>query len=84
MFLVPNNPDGTTVKVLSQVPFFAPFMMPMRQALGNVQWWELALAIGICLVTIPILAAIAGKIYSRSVLRTGERVKLLEALRSSN
>ena len=32
MFLVPNDPDSTLVRVLSQVPFFAPFSgaNPMR------------------------------------------------------
>lgn len=81
IFLVPNNPDGTLVKVLSQVPFFAPFIMPVRQAFGGTSAGEVALSIGLCLVFIPLLTWIGGRVYSRAVLSTGGRMKLGEALR---
>ncbi|GAA2721924.1 ABC transporter permease [Cellulomonas aerilata] len=81
MFLVPNDPDGTAVKVLSQVPFFAPFMMPVRDAFGALAPWEMPLAIAICAVTIPVLVWLAARVYQRGVLHTGGRMRLAEALR---
>ncbi|MEE6281355.1 ABC transporter permease [Georgenia sunbinii] len=81
MFLITSNPDGTAVKVLSQVPFFAPFMMPMRSVYGAVAAWEIGLAVVIALAIIPLLVWIAGRIYKRGVLHTGGRMKLTEALR---
>lgn len=80
MFLVPEQPDSTLVLALSFVPFFAPFMMPFREAFVDVPLWQNGLAVAICLVTIPILAVISGKIYQRSILHTGERKKVLSAL----
>ncbi len=81
MFLVPNDPDGTAVKVMSQVPFFAPFMMPVRDAFGALAPWEMPLSIAICAVTIPVLVWLAARVYQRGVLHTGGRMKLTDALR---
>ena len=81
MFMVPADPDSTVVRVLSQIPFFAPFMMPARDAFGAVAGWELALSIGITLLTIPLLVWVAARIYQRGVLHTGGRMKLAEALK---
>ncbi|TRW43379.1 ABC transporter permease [Georgenia yuyongxinii] len=81
MFMVPNNPDGTAVKVLSQVPFFAPFMMPVREAFGGLAGWEMPLSIVIALVAIPLLVWVAARVYQRGVLHTGGRMKLSEALK---
>jgi len=81
IFMVPNDPDSTVVRIMSQVPFFSPFMMPVRNVFGGVATWEMLLAIGIALVTIPLLVWIAGRVYRRGVLHTGGRMKLTEALR---
>src|SRR5699024_9660243 len=81
MFLIPDTPDSTLVRVLSQVPIFSPFMMPMRTAFGAVEGWEVALAVVIAVVTIPLLVLIGAKVYKRGVLHTGGRMKLTEALR---
>ncbi|WNB85372.1 ABC transporter permease [Cellulomonas sp. ATA003] len=81
MFLVPNDPDSTLVRVLSQVPFFAPFMMPVRDAFGALAGWEMPLAIAISAVTIPVLIWLAARVYQRGVLHTGGRMKLTDALR---
>ncbi|WP_127128539.1 ABC transporter permease [Georgenia sp. SYP-B2076] len=81
MFMVPSNPDGTLVKILSQVPVFSPFMMPVRNAFGALAPWEMPLAIAVALVTIPILVWVAARVYQRGVLHTGGRMKLADALR---
>ncbi|WP_448071208.1 ABC transporter permease [Georgenia yuyongxinii] len=81
MFMVPNNPDGTAVRILSQVPFFAPFMIPVRQAFGGLAGWEMPLSIAIALAAIPLLIWIAARVYQRGVLHTGGRMKLSEALK---
>jgi ABC-2 type transport system permease protein len=83
MFLVPAQPDSTLVHVLSEIPIFAPFMMPMRAALGTVPGWEMGLAVALALVTIPAVVWVAGRVYQRGVLHMGGRMKLSEALRKS-
>lgn len=81
MFMVSADPDTTVVRVLSQIPFFSPFMMPVRSVYGGVEAWEMALAVVIALATIPLLVWVAGRVYRRGVLHTGGRMKLSEALR---
>ncbi|WP_054951843.1 ABC transporter permease [Flaviflexus massiliensis] len=82
MFYVPNNPDTLLSQVMGYIPFFSPFVMPVRASVSDVPLSDNLIAIGICLLTIPILAAIAGKIYERSILHTGTRMKLTEVLRN--
>ncbi|WP_024288538.1 ABC transporter permease [Cellulomonas sp. KRMCY2] len=81
MFLVPEDPNGSVVRVLSQIPLFAPFMMPVRDAFGGLLGWELALSVVIALATIPVLIWVAARVYQRGVLHTGGRMKLAEALK---
>jgi len=80
-FLVPAQPDSTLTKVLSQIPFFAPFMMPTRAAVGSLEAWEMPLALLLTAMTIPVLVWISARVYRRAVLHTGGRMKLSEALR---
>lgn len=84
MFLVPNDPQSTLVRVLSIVPFFSPFMLPVRSALGAVQGWELALGLAVTVAVIPGLVWLAGRVYRRGVLHTGGKLGLREALRSAS
>lgn len=81
IYLIPNAPDATATKVLSFIPFFAPFMMPVRSAFDAAGSWEVWTAVALCLITIPLVIWIGGRIYSRAVLQTGGRVKLRDALR---
>ena len=81
MFTVPNDPDGTAVRVLSQIPVFSPFMMPVRNAFGAVTAVEMASSMAIALATVPVLVWVAGRVYRRGVLHTGGRMKLSTALR---
>src|SRR5699024_3672260 len=43
IYLVPNAPEALATKVLSQIPFFSPFMMPVRIAFGTAETWEVVL-----------------------------------------
>ncbi len=75
------NDNTTVLTVLSYVPFSAPVAMPMRLFLGEAAWWEPLLALAILLVTCVAVIALGAKIYERSLLRTGARVRLGEVLR---
>lgn len=83
IYLVPNSPDGQATQILTQVPFFAPFMVPMRAAFGGITLGETLLAAALCLIAIPLLTWLAGRVYSGAVLNTGGRVKIGEALKRS-
>lgn len=74
---------STNVKVLaimSYIPFSAPVGMPMRLYLGIAEWWEPLASLGILVVSIAIVWWLGARIYEASILRTGGRVKLKDAL----
>ena len=74
---------NTNVKVLaimSYIPFSAPVGMPMRLYLGIAEWWEPIASLGILIVAIAIVWWLGARIYERSILRTGAKVKLKDAL----
>lgn len=79
--MIPNDPDGTATRVLSFIPIFAPFFMPVRAVFGAPVWEQLV-SLGVTLAAVGVLVWAAGRIYSNSVLRTGGRVSLKEALRA--
>ncbi|MCO1657278.1 ABC transporter permease [Pseudonocardia humida] len=80
--LLPNDPRNPILAVLSFVPFLSQTVMPARYALGVAPLWEVALSALIAVVAIFLVVRVAARIYRNSILRTGARVSLLEALRS--
>ena len=78
--LLPNDPRNELAAVLSFVPFFSQTVMPARYALGVAPLWEVAVSALIAVVAIVVVVRVAGRVYANSILRTGARVGLREAL----
>jgi ABC-2 type transport system permease protein len=74
------NDDPAVLAIMSYVPFSAPVGMPMRVFLGDAQWWEPYVSLVILLATAALAVAIGQRIYRNSLLKTGPRVRLAEAL----
>jgi ABC-2 type transport system permease protein len=64
---------STFVRISSYVPFWSPFVMLTRLTIGRVEPWELVLAFGLLLASIPIVGVIAVRVYSAGVLLYGQR-----------
>ena len=64
------------------MPFRSRPVMPARYALGVAPLWEVLVSALIAIVAIAIVVRVAARIYQNSILRTGARVSLREALRS--
>jgi ABC-2 type transport system permease protein len=79
--LLPSDPRNEFAAVLSFIPFFSQTVMPARYALGVAPLWEVAISAALALVAIVVVVRLAGRIYRNSILRTGGRVKILDALR---
>ena len=79
IILFNDNPQA--LAIMSYIPFSAPNAMPMRLYLGIAEWWEPIVSLGILVVTIAVVIWIGSRIYSNSILRTGVRVKLRDALK---
>jgi ABC-2 type transport system permease protein len=75
--------DTTLARVSSFLPPVAPLVMPVRIAGGDAALWEIALSVGIMLVSIVAVVLLAARLYEGAILRTGAGVKLGDAWRSA-
>ncbi|MFD1065753.1 ABC transporter permease [Oceanobacillus locisalsi] len=67
-----SMPDSTLITVTSYIPFFTPMIMFLRIGMLNIPFWEVGLSIGIMVVTIVLLAALAARVYKGGVLMYGK------------
>jgi ABC-2 type transport system permease protein len=77
-----QDPTGTLATVTSFIPGLSPLVMPVRQAAGGAEWWEVGVSVVLMLVSIAVIVLVGGRIYSGALLRTGGKVKLREALQA--
>jgi ABC-2 type transport system permease protein len=75
--------DETWVVLLSYVPFFSPYLMLARVAVGHVELWEFGLAVVLMLATSAVALFAAARIYSAGVLLYGQRVGLRQILKAA-
>jgi ABC-2 type transport system permease protein len=61
------------LRISSYVPFWSPFVMFTRLTVGRVAAWELALAYGLLVGAIGLVAALAIRTYAAGVLLYGQR-----------
>ena len=76
-----EGPERPILTALSMFPFFSPIMMYARAAGGAAPAWQIAVALGLLLVTIPLVAWVAGRIYRVGILMQGKRPTLPELIR---
>lgn len=69
-------PETTLVTVSSFIPFFTPMVMLLRIGMLSIPMWEIALSIGILIVSIIILGLIGAKVYKGGVLMYGRSASL--------
>ena len=74
------NDNAAVLTVASYVPFSAPVGMPVRLFLGEAAWWEPLLSLAVLAGSCVVVIAIAARIYERSLLRMGSRVRVREVL----
>lgn len=78
-----SSPDSTLVRVASFIPFFTPYTMLLRLAVGHVEAWEFALAVALTLASIAVALFVAARIYSAGVLLYGQKVSLRQVLKAA-
>lgn len=69
---VMKNPEGQLAFWGSHIPFTSPILMMVRIPFG-VAWWEVAVSIGILLLTTLVLIWVAAKIYRTGILMYGKK-----------
>src|SRR5258706_1518014 len=81
MFAMLNDPGGNLAVTLSLLPFTSPIAMPVRWAAGTLPVSEIALSLGILVVSIMVVTWVASRIYRVGILMTGKRPSIAELVR---
>jgi ABC-2 type transport system permease protein len=81
MFSLLSEPNGTTARALTYVPFFAPFVTPVRFSFSSITWWEVLLSVASMVAGLLIMTAIAGRIYRFGILKYGKKATWRDAMR---
>ncbi|GAA4670207.1 ABC transporter permease [Nocardioides nanhaiensis] len=72
--------DSPWLDLGSMVPVLNVFVMPARIAVEGMPLWQVAASLAVAALTAAVSFVLAGRIYAGSVLRSGGRVRLREAL----
>ncbi len=75
------NPTSTINVFASLFPFSAPFSMPFRVMMGTATTMQIALSIGIMIISIIVIANISIKIYSSAILNYGTKMSIKDILK---
>jgi len=79
--LILTDPSSTLSIVLSEIPFFAPVLMPLRISLQTPAFWQIGLSILLLFLTAVGVIYASGKIYRIGVLMYGKRPTIPELAR---
>jgi len=72
-----ENPDGSLAFWMSIIPFTSPVIMMVRLPFG-VANWELALSMGVLILSFILTTYLAGKIYRTGILMYGKKTSYKE------
>jgi len=73
VFSLIKDPTGGPGVTMSYIPFFAPFTMPVRWSMSSVPLLELALSLGLMVVTLLACVWLAARIYRTGILMYGKK-----------
>jgi ABC-2 type transport system permease protein len=77
------NGANTFYHVLGFLPPTAPIAMTVLYAAGDVPAWQVIVSAVICAAGTVWMARLAVRIYTNSILRSGPRIKISQAIRES-
>jgi ABC-2 type transport system permease protein len=81
MFRVINEPNALLGTVFSFIPFFAPFVVPVKWSMGAMSGTDLAISMAAMVVGIVAVAWVAGRIYRTGILMYGKKPSFREVIR---
>ena len=78
VFALIKDPTGPMGVTMSFIPFFAPFVMPVRWSLASVPPAQLALSLGLMVLGLLACVWLAGRIYRTGILMYGKKPSFRE------
>lgn len=81
IFAVIKDPSAGLGVTMSYIPFFAPFVMPVRWSMTTVPVVQLVISLTLMLVGLAAVAWFAGRIYRTGILMYGKKPSFREVFR---
>ena len=81
-FTAINVPEAGWVKLVSLIPFFSPYMLPMRMLISSVEPWEWVVGAALMVLFLAGALWVAARVYSAGVLLYGQRASLRSVWRA--
>ena len=81
VFSLINDPTGSLGVVFSNIPFFAPFTMPVRWSLTSIPIGQLLLSLALMVAALLACVWLAARIYRTGILMYGKKPSWRELLR---
>jgi ABC-2 type transport system permease protein len=78
-----NDPSGVVAVIGTYVPSSAPMVLPIRQAAGELAWWEMATSLAILAATTVVVVRLAARAHAGAALHVRGSMKLRDALRAA-
>lgn len=78
-----GNGTSSLARVCTYLPPTAPLIVPLRIASGDIAPWQVGLTLAIMVASTVLVVLLASRLYAGAILRTGARVKLVDAWRSA-
>lgn len=75
------NPSSSVNKIAGIVPISSPFCMPLRVMMGTATTGEVITSVLVLIATTALVAMLAIKVYSSTILNTGARLSLKDAIK---
>lgn len=73
-----SAPDNPFVRFLSLFPFTAPFPLLLRNAIGNLETWEVMIAVPLMAVVAVIILAMAVRVFRFGALEYSRKLSIKE------
>ena len=81
IFALVNDPNGTLGRVITFIPFWAPFALPVRYSITPLPLWEVLASIGVMILSVLGVAWVAGRVYRVGILAYGKRASFGDVAR---
>ena len=81
MFALINDPNGTLGRVITFIPFWAPFALPVRYSITPLPATEVLAAIAVMIGSVLAVAWLAGRVYRVGILSYGKRATFRDVAR---
>ena len=75
------NPTSNLNAIASILPISSPFCMPLRIMMGVAEPKDIAISIGVLIITSIVIAKIAIKIYSNAILNYGSKMSFKDMIK---